>query len=73
MDRKTQPEWEPFGASVKRLRKERRLTGAKVAEGLSISPTMYSAIERGKRFCVQEHAVELDKIFQTGRSLAPMD
>lgn len=27
---------------------------------------MYSAVERGKRFCVQEHAVELDKVFQTG-------
>ncbi|MEV6817807.1 helix-turn-helix transcriptional regulator [Nocardiopsis dassonvillei] len=66
MDRKFRPEWEPFGASLRRLRKERKLTGEKVAKALRISPTMYSAIERGKRFCVQEHVTKLDELFESG-------
>lgn len=72
MDRKVRPEWEPFGAGVRRLRKERKLNGGDVAKKLNISPTMYSAVERGRRYCVQEHAVKLDEIFKSGDEVIRM-
>lgn len=65
-DRKTKPEWIPFGAGVRRLRKERGHTGTFVAKRIGLSPPMYSAIERGTRFCLREHAVKLDEVLETG-------
>ncbi|MEU0238068.1 helix-turn-helix transcriptional regulator [Nocardiopsis sp. NPDC006198] len=66
MDRKMKPEWIPFGAGLRRLRKERGLTGTATALGIGLSPTMYSSIERGRRFCLREHAVRLDEVLESG-------
>jgi transcriptional regulator with XRE-family HTH domain len=66
MDRKTKPEWVPFGAAVRRLRKERGYTGVYVADRIGLSATMYSSIERGIRFCLREHAARLDEVLETG-------
>lgn len=66
MDRKTKPEWIPFGADLRRLRKDRGYTGMYVADKIGLSSTMYSAIERGSRFCLREHAVRLDEVLETG-------
>lgn len=72
MDRKIRPEWAPFGAGLQRLRKERKLNGAQVAKAINVSPAMYSAIERGKRFCVLEHVAKLDELFGTGDEVLRM-
>lgn len=66
MDRKTKPEWIPFGAALRRLRKQTGKTGVDVAKAIGLSSTMYSSIERGKRFCLREHAVKLDEVLGTG-------
>lgn len=60
------PEWIPFGAALRRLRKEHGRTGMEMAKAIGLSATMYSAIERGKRFCLREHAVKLDEVLRTG-------
>lgn len=66
MDRKTKPEWIPFGAALRRLRKQTGKTGVDVADIIGLSSTMYSSIERGKRFCLREHAVAIDEALGTG-------
>lgn len=66
MDREGKPEWAAFGSAVRRLRKKRGRTGVWVANAVGLSPTMYSSIERGKRFCLEGHAARIDEALQTG-------
>lgn len=66
MERRSKPEWIPFGSALRRLRRSTGKTGVEVAKAIGLSSTMYSSIERGKRFCLREHAVALDETLGTG-------
>ncbi|MDA2803681.1 helix-turn-helix domain-containing protein [Nocardiopsis suaedae] len=68
-DRKSKPEWATFGDELRRMRERRGKTGAATAKAVGLSPTMYSSIERGKRFCLREHAVNLDEFLGAGNEV----
>jgi len=50
---------------IRRLRKERKLSGIRVAELLEITPQYYYDIEKGERRLTSEIAAKLADIFQT--------
>lgn len=66
MDRQGKPEWEAFGSALRRLRRKRGRSGEYTARAIGLSPTMYSSIERGKRFCLEEHVPKIDEALGTG-------
>lgn len=54
-----------LGSRVRRLRKERNLSGIKVAEKLDITPQYYYDIEKGERRLTTEIASKLADILET--------
>ncbi|CAM5794783.1 helix-turn-helix transcriptional regulator [Brevibacillus borstelensis] len=50
---------------IRRLRKERKLSGIKVAEQLNITPQYYYDIEKGERRLTAEIAASLADVLQT--------
>ncbi|MED1792853.1 helix-turn-helix transcriptional regulator [Brevibacillus nitrificans] len=50
---------------IRRLRKERKLSGTKIAEKLNITPQYYYDIEKGERRLTTEIAASLADILQT--------
>ncbi len=49
--------------NIRKLRKERNMTGTKLAEMLSITPTYFYELERGKKRLSAEMASKLAEIF----------
>lgn len=48
---------------IRRIRKEKGMSGVEIAEKLNITPTYFYEIERGKKRLSAEMAAELAKIF----------
>ena len=49
----------PFGAKLRKLRQERRLTQAEMAQAIHVSPAYLSALEHGKRGRPSWHLIQL--------------
>ena len=48
----------PFGAKLRKLRSERRLTQAEMAQAIHVSPAYLSALEHGKRGRPSWHLIQ---------------
>ena len=48
----------PFGAKLRKLRQERRLTQAEMAKAIRVSPAYLSALEHGKRGRPSWHLIQ---------------
>lgn len=60
------PLWVKFGTEVRRVRQLSGLSQAQMAKKTSVSPSMFSAIERGTRVPKRDFAEALDAVHNTG-------
>ncbi|WP_046471558.1 helix-turn-helix domain-containing protein [Allosalinactinospora lopnorensis] len=65
---KVHPTWTRFGAEVRRFRQLAGLSQAQLAKSGNVSPSMFSAIERGTRIPKRDFAEALDAAHNTGGS-----
>ncbi|MEY9212266.1 helix-turn-helix transcriptional regulator [Thermobifida halotolerans] len=68
MVEKPHPVWIRFGSEVRRFRQLAGLSQAQLAKSANISPSMFSAIERGTRIPKKDFAEALDALHDTGGS-----